>query len=370
MNLQIPVTGVDPGPDFANNVNASLFLVDSHNHSAGQGTAIGPAGLNINADLSFQGNNAINLRSTRFLAQGSPLTGVSDYLSANVSGVDLYFLDGNGNSVRITQSGGVAGSPGSIGNLVSPASATYVSGTPAFVFQSDANTPADIDGGSFIFRNITASSHGVTVAAPSGLAADYSLNWPSGLPGSQVILQLDNTGNLSASNSVPGMVTFGSIALGASGAVLAPVSGSPAIQIPGGLFPGTSANAAVVALNENTLQVFNPTTTDSTNIVTSPAAGTNGLLFVAGAILFTGGINSGEGFTVGILSTGVYEIVFSSAFVDPIRTVASLLSGFLGYLTIDQNNSGADPIVIRTFNTAGTPVAASFTFISVGQRSN
>jgi hypothetical protein len=54
-----------------------------------------------------------------------------------------------------------------------------------------------MDGGSFIFRDITPSSKGVTVSAPVALSADYQVFWPGALPPSVKLLTLDNSGNIS-----------------------------------------------------------------------------------------------------------------------------------------------------------------------------
>src|SRR5271165_1505536 len=111
MNLPIPTVGVDPGPDWASNLNSSLTLVDQHDHTPGHGVQITPTGLNINSDLSFAGNNATGLRSTRFAVQSVLIPAVSpDLGELYVSGVDLYYNDVAGNQVRVTQSGGIAGS--------------------------------------------------------------------------------------------------------------------------------------------------------------------------------------------------------------------------------------------------------------------
>src|ERR1700684_4336213 len=68
MNLVVPTVGPDgdPGPDWANNLNADLAILDQHNHSAGQGVQINPDGLNINADLPFNGNNLTLVNTVRF----------------------------------------------------------------------------------------------------------------------------------------------------------------------------------------------------------------------------------------------------------------------------------------------------------------
>ena len=63
MSMPIPVVGVDPGPDYAENLNAALLILDTHDHSPGKGVAITPAGINITSDLPFGGFNATALRS-------------------------------------------------------------------------------------------------------------------------------------------------------------------------------------------------------------------------------------------------------------------------------------------------------------------
>lgn len=197
MSLPIPVPGQESGPAYANDVNNSLTLIDGHDHSAGSGVQITPNGLDINSDLSFGSNNLTLARSVRFSPQTTALSTATDLGCLYEVGDDLYYNDGLGNQIRITQSGGVVGTPGSISNLTSPASASYVSGDETFVWQSAANTPANMDGGSYIFRNITASSNGITMSAPSALSSNYTLTLPA-LPPVQSIMTLDNAGNIAA----------------------------------------------------------------------------------------------------------------------------------------------------------------------------
>ncbi len=193
MNLLIPIQGEQIGPQYALDVNASFVLVDGHDHSSGKGVPITPSGLNINSDLPFNGNNLTLIRSARLSSQNAVLAGASDLNCIYTVGVDLYYNDGNGNHVRITQSGGVAGSPGSIANLTSPASAAYVSASSKFVWQSAANTAADLDCRSVILRNAAASSKGLTLNPPAAMGANYSLTLPS-LPGAQSFMTVDASG--------------------------------------------------------------------------------------------------------------------------------------------------------------------------------
>ena len=195
MNLPVPVVSVDPGPDWANNINACLGIVDSHNHTPGQGVQITPQGLNISSDLTFQGNNATNLRSTRFTPQASPLSGGSDIGCLYESGVDLYYNDGSGNQVRITQSGAVTGASGTITGLPSgTASASYSGST--FTFQSATNTPADMAIGPIVLGYPTASSKTITISPTSGQPSSYNLNLPSAAPANAQIMVSDGSGNL------------------------------------------------------------------------------------------------------------------------------------------------------------------------------
>lgn len=201
MSLPIPVVGVDPGPTWADDINSCLTIVDSHDHSAGSGVVITPSGININADLSMNNSNLTAARTVRFTSQNTAPAQPTDLGCLSVVDVDLYFNDVSGNVVRITQSGGVAGSPGSIANLTSPASATYVAADATFVWESDVATPASMDGGSVILRNILPNSKGLTLNPPAAMGSNYSLTLPS-LPGQTNLMSLDTGGNMGASINV------------------------------------------------------------------------------------------------------------------------------------------------------------------------
>ena len=194
MNLPIPVAGVDLGPDYALNIDACLQRIDGHTHASGQGVQVQPSGLNISSDLNIQNNNLINVRSVRLQAQLAPLALVSDIGCLYEAGVDLYYNDLNGQQIRITQSGAVAGASGTITGLPSgTASASY--GAGVFVFQSATSTSAVLDAGSIILRNNAASSHGLTLSPPNAMAADYALVLPA-LPVSTSVMNLDSSGNM------------------------------------------------------------------------------------------------------------------------------------------------------------------------------
>lgn len=193
MNLVIPGVGTEPGPEYGFDLNASLTLVDQHDHTAGKGVQISPAGININSDLSFGGNFAIDLAGLTLIAQNS----TPDESTIYQSGVDLYFVDALGNNIRITESGGVAGTPGSISNLVAPASATYVSGSSTFVWQSNTNIAANMDFGAALLRNLSPNSTYALTLQPPSLSSNYTITLPT-IPASQKIMTMDNSGIQSA----------------------------------------------------------------------------------------------------------------------------------------------------------------------------
>lgn len=201
MLMPIPVVGVTSPPEWATNVNQCLGIIDTHNHSAGSGVQITPDGMDINADLVFQSNNATGLRSVRFTAQDTPLAAASDLTCAYAVDDDLYFNDGQGNQIQITANGAVAGTPGSIANLVAPASASYVSASSTFVFQSDVNVAANLDGRSIKLRRSVASGAALTLSPPNSLTTNYTITLPA-LPASTKILSIDSSGNMAASYGV------------------------------------------------------------------------------------------------------------------------------------------------------------------------
>jgi hypothetical protein len=205
MSLPIPTVASTSGPTWASDLNSCLTIIDQHDHTAGSGARITPSGMNIISDLPFNGYSATMLLKTAFSSQTGALTG-TNFLSV-VSG-NLYFNDSSGNQIPITSGGGVAGSPGSIGSLSSPASATYVAGSKLFQWRADSGKAAAMDNGAVTIRETNvASAKGVTLASPTSLAADYQLTFPTALPATTRAVISDATGNL-------GYITYDAIGSG------------------------------------------------------------------------------------------------------------------------------------------------------------
>jgi len=91
MGLTIPTPGVDPGPEYAQEISDDLPIIAQHRHTGASnqdGYQVPTAGIDINADLSFNGFNATSLRTIRLTEQNTIPSGVGDI------GV-LYFYQGN-----------------------------------------------------------------------------------------------------------------------------------------------------------------------------------------------------------------------------------------------------------------------------------
>ncbi len=197
MNLIVPVVGVEPGPQYASDLNASLTLIDQHNHTPGFGELIPPSGLNINADLPFNSNNATLLRSVRFVSQSAPLALVTDLDCLYVSNGQLYYNDASGNQIKITNNGAVNAT---IASLVSGTdTAQFVANQ--FVITQATNTPANLVAGSVLIGNNTAGSNFVTLKPVNALPSSYSLTLPQ-VPSTPSFLTIDTSGNITSTTPV------------------------------------------------------------------------------------------------------------------------------------------------------------------------
>ena len=81
MNLNLPTPTVTLGPEWANQLNAALEVVDQHDHTSDKGQRVPTAGLNINEDLDFNSNKALALQSTQYTEQASALSGATNAAS-------------------------------------------------------------------------------------------------------------------------------------------------------------------------------------------------------------------------------------------------------------------------------------------------
>lgn len=105
MGLVLPDVSITAGPQWATLLNAAFAVIDGHTHQTGSGVQISPAGLNISSDLTFNDNNATNLRTVRLFPNNTftPLT--ADKTCLYALGGELFYIDASGNNVQITLNG-------------------------------------------------------------------------------------------------------------------------------------------------------------------------------------------------------------------------------------------------------------------------
>lgn len=193
MQLSIPTVGVDVGPTFAYQINTSLSLIDSHNHTPGSGAPVPSSGLNINASLPFNNQPATALKYLSFQSQTSATTTIQAISSAPTSGInELWYTDSNGNATQITSNGVVNATIGSLPGE------SYAAGTFTWVQGTGSTTPANFDIGGIIIRPTTANTTNGVQLIPSGsIASQYALTLPL-VPASKKIMSTTSGGVIAA----------------------------------------------------------------------------------------------------------------------------------------------------------------------------
>ncbi len=195
MGLTNPTVSTTVGPDYARQISADLDLLDAHDHSPNFGPPVPTSGLNINADLSFQSNDATMLRSTQYDDQTAALPS-TDLRAVYAFGGNLYYNNGSGSNVQITSGSSIVGTAGSINGLPSgTAAVNYNSGSGTFQFLQATTTPANMStGGIAIIEATAGKTNAVTLQSPTSLAASYTLIQPAALPGSTKFLTVASDG--------------------------------------------------------------------------------------------------------------------------------------------------------------------------------
>ena len=188
LGLVLPVVGVTVGPTYATLNNQAFEVLDLHDHTSGKGVQVPAAGININADLSYNSNAATSLTFAAFVSTTSPGTNRSIYTDGTG---DLYYKNSAGSDVQIT-SGNVIAAVGSgvwtyaepavFPYAVVPGDAQKVLGITTTVGRTINLPPAtnvifftikDISGQAAT-NNITITPAGVDTI--EGVAASFTLN--------------------------------------------------------------------------------------------------------------------------------------------------------------------------------------------------
>lgn len=198
-------------------LNASLDLIDTHDHTTGAGVQIPAGGLNLTTDLTLNGTCALtNAKALAFTTQASYT--VSKSLWVKTSDGELYWRNGSGTDVKMTSGGtlNIAIAGGIVGDYAASAAAVYYDDSAqAYRFLEAAPSPnswsrvqcGDLD----LYEHASGIANRVRISSPVGLAASYALTLPAALPGSTSILQVSSAGAITASNTVGNAVTFSAL---------------------------------------------------------------------------------------------------------------------------------------------------------------
>lgn len=200
MSLVLATPSVTPGPQWAEDLNTALELVDSHDHSSGKGTKIPTSGLNINADLEFNSFNLTEVRSMRLDNQVLALGGTNDVRCLYTVNGELHFNDSNGNQIRLTNAGAIdiSTTGGITGDYTtSSADVSYSDVSKTFTLDRSSGTRAKIDVSDVIIREGVAAANSITLKSPVSLTSSYAWSFPAALPSStSKFLQVTTTGAL------------------------------------------------------------------------------------------------------------------------------------------------------------------------------
>lgn len=195
MGCTVPSVG-DPGPTYASRINDCLEIIDAHDHSAGKGTKVTPAGFNVNVALELNEFDLTEARSIRFQEDAVVIDG-DDVRAIYTDGVDLFYVDDSGNEIQLTESGAIAGTPGSITGMTGSASVVYSSLSDTFAFTDDGGRPAGGDFGCVRIAEEVVGGKGPIICSNAATAADFAFTFMAALPAANRLTCLDASGNFS-----------------------------------------------------------------------------------------------------------------------------------------------------------------------------
>lgn len=215
MNLNLPVPETTQGPEWATQLNTQLETkVAEHDHSSGKGVPVSQAGIAITGDLTMANNDLTHVRSVRLQDQGATLTAVDDVGCVYENGGDLYYNNGAGTPVRITNGNAIdVGSVSGISGLAGT-SATAGFSTDTFTWKQDATHYALMANGpvQIYSSNDASPAYGVTLKSIDSLAANINLTLPSTLPAATAFMTIDNGGVITSGPATNGGIQTSNIA--------------------------------------------------------------------------------------------------------------------------------------------------------------
>jgi hypothetical protein len=211
LSITLPTVGVTAGPTWASTLNTAINAI-----VAILETKVTPAGMDINADLSFRSSGtsyfAKDLKGVRLTNQDSTLS-ASTYpntLFASDADGELYYNDNGGRqvqmttdgSVNVSTSGGITG--GGYGS--SGVAWNWDAGSFTYIAYRNSATPTYASVYMDDLKLNDGDTNILTVAAPA-MAGNYTLTLPSAVPAANnTTMVMDNTGVVT-NTSTPSVAT-------------------------------------------------------------------------------------------------------------------------------------------------------------------
>ena len=122
MGLVLPVVGTTVGPTYGTLNNTAFETIDTHDHSSGKGVQIPTSGININANLEFNSNAAVEITFAAFESTTTP--GTNRSLWTDSTG-DFYYKNSSGTDVQITNGSSLAAVGSGVWTYSEPSSFPY-----------------------------------------------------------------------------------------------------------------------------------------------------------------------------------------------------------------------------------------------------
>ena len=299
MGLTLPTVSTTIGPDWATELNTALTTVDQHDHTAGKGTRIPTAGININAALDFGAYGITDLGKATFTNLGAL---DSDNNTLYVKSGDWYMNDGSGNQVRITSGGALnVGSVGGIGGDYGSTAATafYTDASLTYFFQDSASAAAKIDVGAVICSSVAAagavtvgttlSVTGASTLASAAVTTSLTVGTTLGVTGASTLAALTTSGTLTSN---------GAAILGGANTI------SGATTVSGdATFTGNTSGRGIIPVGGVIALMSN--LTGITDVTATTAADANGFV-VCGGQTISDGTSPMDGVTIPNINNDVF----------------------------------------------------------------
>lgn len=107
MDLILPTPTMDEGT-WGETLNTALTVVDGHDHTPGKGVPVPSTALNVVADIQLNSFGLTEVREVKLDDLGSAQTGVAHFNALQSADSNLYYVNGSGTAVQITDGSSLA----------------------------------------------------------------------------------------------------------------------------------------------------------------------------------------------------------------------------------------------------------------------